>query len=243
MKAGIINMPSDSRRKADIIRKLQQHPYIDYTFIEAVDGRRLTDSELDILFDRDKFLRTFRRPVKPGEIGCMLSHRRIWEECAASGKPMLAIEDDAVFLRKFQSELAWIESFLNSDRPKMVYMGDIFLYTGRKKVSHYNFSIVRPVQTEVTTCYAINAAAAQTLLNEKPYYPADAWDIYKKRVQVIAILPLIASQEGLQVYGSSINSSTDAKNKFTPTQRLHFKLRHIFKTLLMWLHILKSSRP
>lgn len=35
-----------------------------------------------------------RRPLTSGEIGCFASHYRLWQECVATGGPMLVLEDD-----------------------------------------------------------------------------------------------------------------------------------------------------
>ena len=242
LKARIINMPKDTKRRDDITAKLREHPYIDYSFIEAVDGRLLSPLQQDQLFDRDRFRRTYRREVKPGEIGCVLSHRNIWKESVGSRQPMLAIEDDALFLRDFEKELLWAENYLDSDSPRIVYMSDLFLYRRKKPVTGHDFFIASPSATEVTTCYAINPAAAEILLKEKPYYPADAWDIYSRSVEIIAILPVVASQEELQVYGSSINSPSDRKNRFSLMQRACFKIRHILTTAMLSLKIYKKPR-
>lgn len=235
-------MPKDTKRKEDITAKLRGHPYVDYSFIEAVDGRQLSMQQQDQLFDRDRFRRTFRREVKPGEIGCVLSHRNIWKETVCSHRPILALEDDALFLRDFEKELLWVENYLDSDSPRIVYMSDLFLYRRKKPVTGHDFFITSPSATEVTTCYAINPAAAEILLKEKPYYPADAWDIYSRSVEIIAILPIVASQEGLQVYGSSINSPSDRKNSFSLMQRACFKIRHILTTAMLSLKIYKKPR-
>ena len=70
-------------------------------FIEAVDGRRLTDAQRDLVDHRR------RRRITPyllsdNEIGCWLSHRRAMQALVESGKGMAAIlEDDVTLLPDF----------------------------------------------------------------------------------------------------------------------------------------------
>ncbi|KAG8470599.1 hypothetical protein KFE25_009020 [Diacronema lutheri] len=56
--------------------------------------------------------RFFRRELKWGEVGCAISHLRVWEQCAARAehegetRPTLVLEDDIVFPDDFARKLA-----------------------------------------------------------------------------------------------------------------------------------------
>jgi glycosyl transferase family 25 len=66
--------------------------------ISAIDGQRLSESDLDQYVDTDSF-RVFQGyPPKRGEIGCSLSHFKAWEKFLQSSyRYALIVEDDITF--------------------------------------------------------------------------------------------------------------------------------------------------
>jgi glycosyl transferase family 25 len=63
-------------------------------FFSGVDGRTLDFDEFAPFLRANPFA---FRPLSRGEIGCFASHYRLWQECAARGRPMLILEDDFLF--------------------------------------------------------------------------------------------------------------------------------------------------
>jgi glycosyl transferase family 25 len=60
-----------------------------WQFVDAVKG------SLDVKdYDDARCRRYFGRSLLPGEIGCFLSHRKVWGLCLALQKPLLVVEDD-----------------------------------------------------------------------------------------------------------------------------------------------------
>ena len=88
----VINMNSSKSRLETITRELRAKE-VPFERIEAIDGRRLPDLA--------KFVSPFSRvvrakPLSPGEIGCWLSHKKVWEKITAEKIPLsLVLEDDA----------------------------------------------------------------------------------------------------------------------------------------------------
>lgn len=105
---------------------------IDYEVFEAVDGSNLAKADLDEI----EFLEGYedpyhKRPMKKGEIGCFLSHYRIWEEVARSRYSRVVVfEDDVRFLENSTIEL----TEMVEDLMKMRTEWDL-IYLGRKKMS------------------------------------------------------------------------------------------------------------
>ncbi len=65
--------------------------------VEAVDA---SDAEADDLHDAfGRGSRTY--PATTGDIGCTLTHQRLWREIAASGRPAVVLEDDARLSENF----------------------------------------------------------------------------------------------------------------------------------------------
>ena len=52
----------------------------------------------------------WERPLRPAERACLLSHVAAWERIAASGRPALILEDDAVLSRRVPALLAALEA-------------------------------------------------------------------------------------------------------------------------------------
>ena len=69
----------------------------DYEIVDAVDGAALTPADYgDNILRRDKFRRKFGREILDGEIGCYLSHYRLWQRMVTEKIPSaLVLEDDA----------------------------------------------------------------------------------------------------------------------------------------------------
>jgi tetratricopeptide (TPR) repeat protein/GR25 family glycosyltransferase involved in LPS biosynthesis len=70
--------------------------------VEAVDGRGLRLEELT----RGGFVAGPLPAYTPGALGGALSHRALWERCAARGTPLTVAEDDAVLNRSFADRAA-----------------------------------------------------------------------------------------------------------------------------------------
>lgn len=82
----------------------------DWSFVEAVDGSKLSYGSLvEAGFDTDKNWRDplLKRPLTRGEIGCFLSHWRMWEEIADGNEPVLVMEDDCYLSEKLSKD--WVQ--------------------------------------------------------------------------------------------------------------------------------------
>ena len=68
----------------------------DYEIVDAVDGATLNPADYgDNILRRDKFRRKFGREILDGEIGCYLSHYRLWQRMVTEKIPSaLVLEDD-----------------------------------------------------------------------------------------------------------------------------------------------------
>ena len=74
---------------------------LDWSWFDAVPGSKLDYARLlEMGFDTDKNWRDpiLKRTLTWGEVGCFLSHYRLWEECADTGETILVLEDDAILL-------------------------------------------------------------------------------------------------------------------------------------------------
>jgi glycosyl transferase family 25 len=96
-RAYVINLARSIERRRHIEEQLAAAG-LQARFIEAVDGRELTEEQMQRYVDphiRAAYPEWLGRPTM---IGCGLSHRRAWQQIVDDGQPAgLVLEDDAVF--------------------------------------------------------------------------------------------------------------------------------------------------
>ncbi|WP_420345766.1 glycosyltransferase family 25 protein [Pelagibius sp.] len=87
---------SDAEDRRAIMRARLDPLGLDYAFVEGVDGRRF-DVLAHPAYDSPRRRRGFGRDMTGGELGCLLSHRKVMEIMVAERlDPVLVLEDDAV---------------------------------------------------------------------------------------------------------------------------------------------------
>ncbi len=89
----VINMARDVERRRYMTGVLDRLG-LRAEFVTAVDGRQLSEAER-ALYDRRRALRTYGVEMMPSEIGCYLSHHRLYERMVRDGiEAALILEDD-----------------------------------------------------------------------------------------------------------------------------------------------------
>jgi glycosyl transferase family 25 len=92
VRVHVISLEASVARRCKIERRLAELG-VDYSIALGVAGREgyadFEDCDLQTYW-----LNTGRAP-SDGEIGCYASHLRLWQRCAASGEPLVVMEDDA----------------------------------------------------------------------------------------------------------------------------------------------------
>lgn len=90
----VINMATNTARMAAAGQTLSTLG-IPFQRFEAVDGRALSTTERQRIYDPIENARKFRHPLIPGELGCYLSHINLWRKIAADPAPgAVILEDD-----------------------------------------------------------------------------------------------------------------------------------------------------
>lgn len=121
----VINLPRDNKRK-DVMRERFDKCGVQLTFIEAVNGREL-DLQNAPYYDRARRRRYFGRDLMPGEIGCLLSHRKIFEKIVAEKIPYaVVLEDDVIPEPDFRQAIEAL--------PLAVIKWDVIRFLGSKKI-------------------------------------------------------------------------------------------------------------
>jgi GR25 family glycosyltransferase involved in LPS biosynthesis len=162
----VISLPSRQDRRDRIKTELERFN-TPYTVFNAIDGRKATPLKHWYGTHRNMLSEENTKNLKPGEIGCILSHIRIWEEILLHSTKdgwYLIMEDDCAFDPRITSES--LRECL-SHLPKDAYYFK-FAHLGiyKKKIEAIN-----PYWNKVdgssysTLCYAVHTRILQSLLS------------------------------------------------------------------------------
>ena len=112
-KVFIISLLRATERREHISKQMQEQN-IPFEFVDAVDGRALTEHQKS-LADLTLAEELLGHTLVPGEIGCALSHIGIYEKMVQENIPScIILEDDMIFDPQFKSIIQKIEALKNS---------------------------------------------------------------------------------------------------------------------------------
>ncbi|USG61868.1 glycosyltransferase family 25 protein [Sneathiella marina] len=181
----VINRCKDTHRRSDMIERLGKVG-ISPVFIEAVDGYALDIKNLPD-YDGEKRRRYFAKDLGHGEIGCSLSHRKIYEKMINENISSAIVFEDDVFVEDNLKDL--LEDIHNTNLPwdliRFVGHGKVFDIGFRPLLKlRHQYSIVRvPTSPSGAYAYMLTQKAAKTLLGfmQKNWVPVDivhsrAWE-------------------------------------------------------------------
>ena len=183
----IINLERSTVRKAYMDALLAEYKDIfDIDYVPAIDGRLMSESVRENVFDYGRSLLHYGRRMNAGEVGCALSHRKCYTEMLdANDLYCLILEDDVYVVRDLhQLDIEAIDALANSPKPRVIYLSGDYWYFRKKSLM--------PVYSAVGAyAYIINRAAAELILSiDKPYSVADDWMVYKRLgVRLYAVNP------------------------------------------------------
>jgi len=193
MKTYIINLLSATERKQHMNNITKQNVLLEPVFVEAVDGRAMSDEEKQTAFNREKSFSEYGRTLRSGEIGVALSHYKIYSQMIdEKDKYSIVFEDDVECVLKINDELLSIlKPYYDSNVPTVILLSGWYEYYKQKKLND-NYKIASVFDAWLACGYIINNKAAEIILNEKPFWLADDWWLFKsKGVRVFGIKPHI----------------------------------------------------
>ncbi|MCC3306456.1 glycosyltransferase family 25 protein [Sneathiella sp. HT1-7] len=191
----VINRPKDTHRRADMTGRLAKVGLTPIYF-DAIDGYKLDIPNLAD-YDGEKRRRYFGKDLKAGEIGCLLSHRAIYEKMVAENIPQaLVLEDDTFLADDFKNVLQDIQkTTIHWDLIRFIGHGKVFDigYRTLAPLSH-GYSITRvPTSPSGAYAYLLTLKAATRLLHfmQRNWVPVDiihsrAW---QTRLETLLIHP------------------------------------------------------
>ena len=147
---------------------------IDYKWVPAMDGRKITEeflAETGI-----KMLPEFSEPyhgraLTYGEIGCFLSHYRLWQQIVEEELDLVLIfEDDIKFEPYFISKLEYLKSELFDLKGSwdLVFLGRKILHNSEEPWLEGSEQLVKVDYTYWTLSYLLTLRGAKLLLAGEP---------------------------------------------------------------------------
>ena len=204
----VINLKGEKKRREYMEELLEPYIYLDIEFIEAVNGKELTQEQIEIGFDEGLAYRRYGRELNRGEIGCTLSHYKCYKKLLNSeDKYALIIEDDITILNDL-SVITEMEPLLNTNEPLVLFLsGDYWYKNEIKGIS--NREILSVYDAVGTYAYFINKAGAKLILekNIKASCAADNWSLYRSQgLKMKAIYPYLIDAN-IESFDSTIKQS------------------------------------
>ena len=102
MKIYVISLKDSVGRRADAAAQLDKLNF-DWEFIDAVDGRKF--SSIPSEYNPSKVRRLLGFEMTSSELGCFLSHKKIWHLISQNKDEAVILEDDFVITKNFESSV------------------------------------------------------------------------------------------------------------------------------------------
>ncbi len=161
-------------READRKKRITQHLNslgIPFQFANAVDGRKLTPEERAHYYSENKSIEVRGRALADGEIGCYLSHSKIWEYIVSNKiEKAFIIESDAVLTNEVIDVINACQNKITSWDLIMLFYRECHPSIWKKQQLTKKSSLVKfSNKSACTTAYLITLSGAKKLL--KKSYP------------------------------------------------------------------------
>lgn len=196
MKTYIINLKRSPERKVYMEDILKDLSWLQYEFVAAVDGKAMSDNECEEYFNTGKFKSRYSRNVRPGEIGCTLSHQKCYRKIVNDDEPYVLILEDDILRPStdFEFVIKNIENVISTEVPQIILLSGWYWFNGTFELTS-KYKIVNVFEALLTHAYIINKPAARILMEERPYITADDWRyIRRKGIKLQAVYPHLIDQ-------------------------------------------------
>lgn len=236
----IVNLKQSVDRRVHMEQVLSSLP-LEYEFVEAVDGRVLTDGYLKEVYDEKACIRNIGRPLSRGEVACALSHVKIWEMIKGRGLEEAFIMEDDICIKDTQ---AFIDILSQNNRGRYPSKWELILFAhgnskivghGTKTLSfcrrhiHDSYEICRfKAIAWGTLGYLINQRGVKRLLEViKPLRSTidDGYTGNIRMVNLYGIEPILIEEDDVFVKNSTISKDREISRKHYPINRVNIPHR------------------
>lgn len=216
-KVFVINLKKDKDRR-EYIKEHFQDRNIEFEFVEGIPGQNINQR----LVDFDKAEINQRRRVSLNEMGCSLSHQKIYKKIIEDNlEGAFIFEDDVVLLLNAKKILSSINTNKNK-LPKGVWLGmsKSYFYINKHIVTLFNngndVSVFESYRTNGALGYYIDRLAAERLIaiNTPVSYLADSVVGYRDKLVSCCISQVVCLENSS--LGSSIGGEYRNYKKHKP---------------------------
>lgn len=236
MQCFVINLPKDTDRKQSISEELQKAG-IEFSFFEAVNGAELMkNTNTADFYNEEKAIRERYRKMTAGEIGCALSHLKIYQKMQDENIPHALIMEDDVYIEtdNFRELVNKVELLYDENNPTVTLFSYIRRYVNTKEsISLDETHVIHDYYRGGSTyCYVITKSAAKKMLDSLfPVYTViDKWELYQDFIKVKTIVPFCTYVK--EQFPSSITAmGREAQSRQNRIKNLSYYLKHYTSTI------------
>lgn len=140
----------------------------------AVYGKDLTPEQVDACYDTAANLQYFRRSLSPGELGCYLSHRGIWQKMVDEQIPLaIVLEDDIDVDPRLPAAIQTLTTLTGWDHIKLSDDRDAAGYQEKPLDATFRLANFKQIPN-CTTGYAVTLSGAKKMLSRPRFFrPVD----------------------------------------------------------------------
>jgi glycosyl transferase family 25 len=242
MECFVINLPSDSARRAAISMQLESLG-MRYSIFNAVYGKQLSKEELARAYDRERAIKE-SHDLTLGEIGCALSHWGVYRQMVERNiSHALILEDDAKLNDAVPDVIRRLQDQYASDTPMVVLLNYIEKYKklGMKELGTHHRLVDTYGGIPNAHGYFITLAAAKKLAGG--LYPiwlvADRWERFRelKFIEFKALVPYCVS---LTEHAKASNLTLDRVQRMSLYKRggvYYYVHRFLYKKFIYQLFV------
>lgn len=178
------------KRSAQRYQYIQKHLSdlgLDFEMIDAVDGSKLSEAEIEEICDMEQ-VRKFPWWLTPGAIGCFLSHSKSYEAIVASDdKAGFVVEDDVILPKNINQILADVKKEIRPNELILLCYNapETCELTSQGATQLSEGQLLAPVSLQhlrSAVAYVVHRTTAQNILDKfKPIsFTADNWKYHDK---------------------------------------------------------------
>ena len=221
-------------------------------FIDAVNGKDLSNSEVSQYCNQKKAKQLFGRELLLGEIGCALSHKKIYQKIVDENIPYAVIlEDDAIFDRDFSivvknimaAPLSWELILLGHYKSNLKGLKSPISLWHRHRITS-KFLLGRLVDFGFGTHgYMITIEGAKKLIAalDVIYKPIDHYTSNSNIINVYGLSPTVVNVDSN--FDTLIDYDKVRKNTSDKSSVLILRKIGIINTMVKFKSLFKSLKP
>jgi len=228
MNIFVITLSNSKERQAHMQRQLDNYD-LKYDFIYGVDGRKLTKTEINNLYDPNK-AKNFQRELNYTEIGCSLSHKLVYKKMIEENIDRAIVLEDGISLFSdffsiinYFNDIKINKTIIKLDRCYSSQPNNDNFKSGKFTPWHRvnfteNYYIGQPLNDPyLAGAYYIDLKAAYIIYSLMPkiFCVADGWWFFRKKVNFRVINTALTWRNW-----AHIPSIMSAKNKIEQVETM-----------------------